>query len=293
MKVIAELTGGFGNQLFAYACGYALAKKKGADLYINPYMADNGMSRELGIDDLTIEYVERITYKYKRDFLNRAVFNKIRRRKAIGAKTKIFKENGNFVYHPEVFEQNGDVMLSGYWQSDKYFNEYADDLRRLFRPKKLSETAKKRIELIHSLGETVAVHIRRGDYLLADTNLRMEYFEDAMKIMEEKVGKVNYCFFSDDIAWVKENFGEKDNYYFISGQEDMSYIDEFFCMVECRHDITANSSFSWWAAYLNANPQKVVTAPIVSFWRGDFYPESWIKIESRIEQDVKNTSDKS
>ena len=85
MKVIAELTGGFGNQLFAYACGYALAKKKGADLYINTYMADNGMSRELGIDDLTIEYVERITYKYKRDFLNRAVFNKIRRRKAIGA----------------------------------------------------------------------------------------------------------------------------------------------------------------------------------------------------------------
>lgn len=143
MKVIAELTGGFGNQLFAYACGYALAKKKGADLYINTYMADNGMSRELGIDELTIEYVERITYKYKRDFLNRAVFNKIRRRKAIGAKTKIFKENGNFVYHREVFEQNGDVMLSGYWQSDKYFNEYADDLRRLFRPKKLSETAKK------------------------------------------------------------------------------------------------------------------------------------------------------
>ena len=95
MKVIAELTGGFGNQLFAYACGYALAKKKGADLYINTYMADNGMSRELGIDELTIEYVERITYKYKRDFLNRAVFNKIRRRKAIGAKTKIFKENGS------------------------------------------------------------------------------------------------------------------------------------------------------------------------------------------------------
>ena len=54
MKVIAELTGGFGNQLFAYACGYALAKKKGADLYINTYMADNGMSRELGIDELTI-----------------------------------------------------------------------------------------------------------------------------------------------------------------------------------------------------------------------------------------------
>lgn len=289
MKVIAELTGGFGNQLFAYACAYALAKKNHADLYINTYMADNGMSRELGIDDLTIEYVERITYKYKKDILNRAIINKIRRQKAIGWKTKIFKENGNFVYHPEVFDQKGDVMLSGYWQSDKYFSEYAEDLRRLFRPKKLTENAKKTIEQIRSMENTVAVHIRRGDYLLAATELRLEYFEDAMKIMEERLGKVNYCFFSDDIDWVKENFGEKENYYFLSGQENMGYIDEFFCMAECQHDITANSSFSWWAAYLNANPNKVITAPIVSFWRGDFYPDSWIKIESRIEQDVRSS----
>lgn len=288
MKVIAELTAGFGNQLFAYACAYALAKKNNADLYINTYMADNGMSRELGIDKLNITYVERLTYTYKKDLINRAIFNKIRRQKTIGWKTKIFKENGNFVYHPEVFEQKGDVMLSGYWQSDKYFSEYIDDLRKLFTPKQLCETAKKSIEEIHSLKNTVAVHIRRGDYLLAATELRMEYFEDTMKMMEEKLGDVNYCFFSDDIAWVKENFGEKENYHFYSGLEGMGYIDEFFCMAECEHNITANSSFSWWAAYLNKNPDKIVTAPVVSFWRGDFYPESWIKIESRIEQDVEN-----
>lgn len=288
MKVIAELTAGFGNQLFAYACGYALAKKRNADLYINTYMADNGMSRELGIDKLNITYVERITYRYKKDLLNRAVFNKIRRQKAIGWRTKIFKEKGNFVYHPEVFEQNGDVMLSGYWQSDKYFSEYIDDLRKLFTPIQLSDPAKKSMEQIHSMKNPVAVHIRRGDYLLADTNLRMEYFEDAMKIMEERLGEVNYCFFSDDIAWVKENFGTKNNYFFFSGIEGMSYIDEFFCMAECEHDITANSSFSWWAAYLNSFPDKIVTAPVVSFWRGDFYPESWIKIESHIEQDMQN-----
>lgn len=65
-----------------------LAKKKGADLYINTYMADNGMSRELGIDDLTIEYKGRITYKYKKGLINRAVFNKIRRQKAIGFRHK-------------------------------------------------------------------------------------------------------------------------------------------------------------------------------------------------------------
>lgn len=290
MKVIAELTGGFGNQLFAYACAYALAQKNEADLYINTYMADNGMSRELGIDDLTIEYKGRITYKYKKDILNRAIFNKIRRQKAIGWTTKIFKENGNFVYHPEVFDQKGNIMLSGYWQSDKYFSEYESDFRRLFRPKKLSAKAQEIIEQIHKMNNTVAVHIRRGDYLQADTNLCMVYFEDAMKIMEERLGTVNYCFFSDDIEWVRENFGKKENHYFFSGQDGMGYIDEFFCMVECQHDIIANSSFSWWGAYLNAFSDKIVIAPVVSFWRGDFYPEKWIKIESYIEQDQKKDS---
>lgn len=282
MKVIAELTGGFGNQLFAYACAYALAQKNHADLYINTYMADNGMSRELGIDKLEITYAKRITYKYKRDILNRAVFNKIRRQKAIGWGTKIVKEKGNFIYHPEIFEQKQDVMLSGYWQTDKYFAEYVEDLRKLFRPKKLSVPAEQLIGKIHSMEHTVAVHIRRGDYLTEGTPLKMEYFEEAMKIMEEKIGFANYCFFSDDIEWVKDNFGQKENYHFCSGIEGIDYIDEFFCMVECEHDITANSTFSWWPAYLNANPDKIVTAPLVSFWRGDFYPESWIKIETHI-----------
>lgn len=284
MKVISELTGGFGNQLFAYACAYALAEKNHAKLYINTYMADNGMSRELGIDELNIAYAGRITYKYKKDLLNRAVFNKIRRRKAIGKGTRIFKENGNFVYHPEVLEQSGDVMLSGYWQSDKYFREYIGDLRKLFTLKReMSPEAKELKEMIHSHTNTVAVHIRRGDYLLSDLNLKMEYFEEAMRIVEEKVKAPVYCFFSDDIDWVKKAFGEKENYLFISGSRDISYLEEFFLMKECGHDITSNSSFSWWAAYLNESAGKIVTAPAVSFWRGDFYPEEWIKIESHLE----------
>lgn len=286
MKVISEMTGGFGNQLFAYACAYALAKEKNADLYMNTYMADNGMSRELGIDKLQITYKERITYKYKRDIVNRAVFNKIRRQKAIGWTTKILKEKQLFVYQPDIFEQNRDVMLSGYWQTDKYFSKYADDLRKLFRPKELAQAAKKTIEQIHTMKNTVAVHIRRGDYLLSGDELRLEYFQDAMKAMEERLDQVNYCFFSDDINWVKEKFGQKENYFFLSDEENMGYIDEFFCMVECEHDIISNSSFSWWAAYLNENSDKIVMAPIASIWTGDFYPENWIKIETRVEREV-------
>lgn len=282
MKVIAELTAGFGNQMFSYACAYALAKKKNADFYINTYMADNGMSRPLEIDKLNITYKERLTYKYRRDILNRAVFNKIRRNSTIGCGTKIYKEKQSYVYDANVFEQNRDVMLSGFWQTYKYFDEYREDLLKLFTPKQVGETAKEVLYQMESMKNTVAVHIRRGDYLQVNAYIQPEYFSDAMKLMEEKLGEVNFCFFSDDIEWVKEHFGEKENYHFISGQEGLSDVDEFFCMSKCEHDVIANSTFSWWAAYLNQNEDKIVIAPEVTMWGGDFYPESWIKLESHL-----------
>lgn len=283
MKVIAELTAGFGNQLFSYACGYALARKKSADFYINTYMADNGMSRKLEIDKLNITYKERLTYQYKKDVINRAIFNKIRRNNVIGWGTKIYKEKQNYIYDAGVFEQNGDVMLSGYWQTYKYFDDYREELLELFTPKQLGRTAEAVTEQISGMKNTVAVHIRRGDYLQVNAYIRPEYFADAMKEMEKRLGSVNYCFFSDDIEWVKEHFGQNENYYFISGQEGMSDVDEFFCMAACEHDIIANSTFSWWAAYLNRNEEKIVIAPQVAAWGGDFYPEEWIKLESCIE----------
>lgn len=285
MKVISELTGGFGNQLFAYATAYAISKENNADLYINTYMSDNGMTRELGIDKLNIQYKGRITYKYRRDFFHRAIINKVRRRKAIGLGTHIVKEKVNYVYHPEIMHISRNTLLSGYWQSAKYFDKYIADIRKMYTPaKEISNEAKKLIDMV-SMPNTVAVHIRRGDYLLAETNLTLDYFYRAFNIIEGKIYNPIYCFISDDIEWVKAAFGHKDNYIYISGQKNVNYIEEFFVMSACAHQIISNSSFSWWAAYLNPNPNKVVTAPIVSFWRGDFYPDEWIKIDSEIMQE--------
>lgn len=284
MKIISELTGGFGNQLFAYACAYSCARKHHARLYINTYMSDNGMTRELGITKLNIVYDGRISYLYKKDIVNRAVFNKLRRRKAIGLATKIVKEPELFVYHPEIMEPAGDVMFNGYYQNEKYFKEYEADIRRMFTPKStLSDGAKRLIALIHGQPNTVAVHIRRGDYLANNANLKLDYFKEAMRLMEQKITDVTYCFFSDDMAWVKENFGQKNNYLFLSGQEEIDYVEEFFCMKECEHDIISNSSFSWWGAYLNPNPNKIVIAPITGFWKRDFYPAEWTIIETHSE----------
>ncbi|MDD6057938.1 MAG: alpha-1,2-fucosyltransferase [Clostridiales bacterium] len=282
MKVIAELTAGFGNQMFSYACGYALAKRKGADFYINTYMADNGMSRPLEIDKLNITYKERITYLYRKDLMNRAVCNKIRRQKAIGWRTRIYKEKQHYTYDPQIFEVDYDVMLSGYWQTYRYFEAYRPELLSLFTPKQLSEKATQKIEDIRRIKNTVAVHIRRGDYLEVNAYIGPEYASDAMRIMEEKLGNVNYCFFSDDITWVKEYFGEKENHHFISGSTSLTDVEEFFCMVACEHHIIANSTFSWWGAYLNQNKEKIVIAPKVSIWGGDFYPKEWLTLESSL-----------
>lgn len=290
MKIISELTGGFGNQLFAYATAYAIARENGGELYINTYMSDNGMTRELGIDKLNIEYKKRLTYKYKKNIVSRVIFNKIRRAFAIGLGTKIVKENGNFVFHPEIMKQDRDVMLSGYWQSAKYFDKYLTELRRMYTPKAgFSDAAMELLALVDK-PNTVAVHIRRGDYLDDNMNLTMEYFEQAFAIVEEKIKNPIYCFISDDIEWVKANFAEKENYIFISGMKEIDYIEEFFVMSACAHQIISNSSFSWWAAYLNSNAQKVIVAPEVEFWNGDFYPDSWIKISSDTFRSLENKS---
>ena len=290
MKIISELTGGFGNQLFAYATAYAIARENGGELYINTYMSDNGMTRELGIDKLNIEYKKRLTYKYKKNIVSRVIFNKIRRAFTIGLGTKIVKESGNFVFHPEIMKQDRDVMLSGYWQSAKYFDKYLTELRRMYTPKAgFSDAAKELLALVDK-PNTVAVHIRRGDYLDDNMNLTMEYFEQAFAIVEEKIKNPIYCFISDDIEWVKANFAEKENYIFISGMKEVDYIEEFFVMSACAHQIISNSSFSWWAAYLNSNAQKVIVAPEVEFWNGDFYPDSWIKISSDTFRSLENKS---
>jgi hypothetical protein len=284
MKIISELTGGFGNQMFAYACAYSCARKNHAKLYINTYMSDNGMTRELGLTKLNIEYDGRITYLYKRDVVNRAVFNKLRRRKAIGFSTRLVREPELFVYHPEILTPPGDAMLCGYYQNEQYFRDYAADIRRMFTPKEeLSDGAGRIIGKIRAHKNTVAVHIRRGDYLANNANLGLDYFRQAMKLMEQKTDSVTYCFFSDDIAWVREQFGSRENYLYLSGQEPMDDVEEFFCMRECSHDIISNSSFSWWAAYLNPNPEKMVIAPITGFWKKEFYPAEWVTIRTHSE----------
>ena len=153
------------------------------------------------------------------------------------------------------------VDLIGYFQSDKYFSHCEGDILKHF-------------EFVDSLDdgsidpdtETCSVHIRRGDYVnLVGYHplMGIEYYTKAMDSMRSK-GVNKFYFFSDDIQWCKDNFGLRDEYVYIEGNQD---IKDLCLMSKCKNNIIANSSFSWWGAWLNRNESKKVIAP--SIWFGE------------------------
>ncbi len=164
----------------------------------------------------------------------------------------------------EVPNYNEPLDLTGYHQSEKYFEHCINDIRYYLEPndsliKKLQDKYKNELS-----GQCCSVHVRRGDYVGSVTHdvCDMAYYSKCIKHMQNmNINK--FLIFSDDINWCKENF-KGDNFYFIEGN---STIEDLFLMSLCKNNIIANSSFSWWGSWLNKNPSKVVYAP--SKWFGD------------------------
>lgn len=284
MKIIVDMAGGLGNQLFSYCFGYALAREKKAQLYIDTSMQDCGIARELGLLNFNVGFDKRISYKYKRDLLNRALYNKIRKRFTIGFNTKIYNETNPTVYDSKVFNISKDTYFKGNWQSEKYFTKYRDELLKILTP--VNERSESVRELIGILQESnsVALHIRRGDYVKIGCQLNMIYYDKALQLLKDRVGikSPKIYVFSDDIDYCKEYFNKysKDfEFNYPEYDSDNTTLDDLLIMSNCKHIIMANSSFSWWAAWLNTNLNKIVICPELGMWCGDFYPEEWIKIK--------------
>ena len=218
-----------------------------------------------------------------------------------------YSENSPTSYYKEPFfhykkiTYSPGIHLNGYFQSEKYFVNNREQILDVFR---VSDTDNEFIQKTfgHLLkGTTVSLHIRRGDYTLPQYSSHhpvqsIEYYKTAMSHFDDDV---NYLIFSDDIEWAKENF-KGDNINFItkttiSGNDVMTTLDiskggwpdyiEMYLMSMCDHNIIANSSFSWWGAWLNENPNKIVIAPKKWFgpaYQGindnDIVPETWIRI---------------
>ena len=288
--ILLRLSGGLGNQMFEYALYIAL-KARGKTVKIDDvsdYMAADRRSVQLNIFDAPYERASRGEIIRYTD-ASMAFRDRVRR-KLTGRKSLAYRET-EMAYDPSVFRRDP-VYLEGYFQSERYFADVKDEVRRRFRfrfdqqeGQALPEYCQSHLEQIR-LGQSVAVHVRRGDYLdpkhggIYEGICTREYYEEAMGRIRERWPDARFFLFSNDPDWIRRNLGGEGRILVEGGSEETGYLD-LYLMSQCCHAVIANSSFSWWGAWLIENPQKMVIAP--SRWmngRGcrDIYTEDMIRI---------------
>jgi hypothetical protein len=177
------------------------------------------------------------------------------------------------------------VYLAGCWQSERYFKDIEDVIRREFTVKIKPDANNERTTALINSVNAVSLHIRRDDYV---TNQRhgtcaLAYYQQAVEIISRKVSSPYFFVFCDDILWAKENLKLKYPTVFISHNDAAKDFEDLRLMTQCSHHITANSTFSWWGAWLNKKYDKIVIAP--GKWFNDegintkdLIPEGWIRI---------------
>lgn len=286
--IVVRLRGGLGNQMFQYACGFALSMETGVDycLDTSEVLRDTRhggfVLSELTPSALASDYSYNKIMQFKRRIIKRfPVFS---------ALSKDIYQESSLTFKLIKFDKSIPTFyLDGYWQSEKYFSQYRDQLLKDFTPSYDLPFAIKNILMEIDSCESTSIHIRRGDYLLDPTANRthgvlpIEYYQKAMDYIK-KHRNPKFFIFSDDPEWAKEQFTFSDAVVVSGLQEGISKQSiDLHIMRHCKHNIIANSSYSWWGAWLNNNPDKIVVAPR-NWFRDEtlstdtLLPENWIKI---------------
>ena len=276
--IYSQATGGFGNQLYNYAIGFSLAQQYGDEfaLDISPYKFS---PRPFVLDQMTISgKVVSLFPPVKDTKLSRMTARALRilatNRYGLCRWLKESPATRN-QFGSYDFSHKSSLYLEGYWQHYLYFDNYRDLLCKEFQLKEefISESCRKLINQVQS-EDSVAVHIRRGDYE-ASWVLNDSYYHEAFAFMNDKLKNPRYYIFCEDIPYIKEHYGYLSDATFVTGDFSLTDMEEFWLMSKCSHQIIANSTFSWWAAYLNTNPDKIVIAPEYMHWSKDYYPIDW------------------
>jgi len=290
--IIVRLQGGLGNKMFQYAL-YKAYVSIGKDASIDDYSFMPSWDFEnIGLKDVFESLEYDIADKRLIDRLSgrNSVINKFRRIYRI----PLIKKSGyvyekKMTYDKSLIRLDGDVYLSGNWQSEKYFVHIMDEIRRDYNFKEI--IGDENIRLVRKLKSenTVSIHIRKGaDYnkKLVTGTCQKEYYKNAIKLVEQKVSKPIYYIFTDNVDWVKENidFIQYSIIDWNSSKGKTSYID-MQLMSMCKHNIIANSTYSWWGAWLNSNNEKVIVAP-QQWFNGskknretvDLIPDKWLRV---------------
>jgi len=289
-----RIIGGLGNQMFQYALYLALNKKG-----VKSRILFSHFLYSFHHDGFSLGNAFRIKLDLPSKILNAiltygGIFYKNRisgffLKRILGGyqqKENKYFEKEEFEFDPEVFNQKGKTLI-GIWQAEVYFR----DIKELILKEFVFRTPddEKNRELIEKIinSNSVSIHVRRGDYLndrwknILGVIRGTVYYDNAVNFMTDKVKNPNYFVFSDDIKWAKDNLKLGNCIYVNHNKGRKSYVDMYLMSI-CKHNIIANSTFSWWAAWLNKNPEKIVTIPekwIIGKNCEQMYPAQWVKIK--------------
>lgn len=288
--IVVKLNGGLGNQLFQYAAGRSISMLTNQELYLDTTFLDyypmhvNNTKRRYELNHFCITAPKlKVEQEWKRTILrNKWLFAAYTKWFLGWNRLTVINENNYFVEK----NKNKSLYLDDYFQSEEYFKNIAKIIKAdfLFK-KKPNEVNNDMINRISGC-QSISIHVRRGDYLNS-TNASIyhvctiEYYEKAIKhILESVVNPVFYVF-SDDIDWVKENLSIKHPTIYVEHNSGELAYEDLRLMISCKHNIISNSTFAWWAAWLNDNKGKIVVAPNKWFKEiidDSIIPNNWVKI---------------
>jgi hypothetical protein len=291
--IIVRLIGGLGNQMFQYAIGRHLSCMHNVPLKVDI----------TGFNDYDLRTYRLGHFAIHADIASVPEIEHVRFRSRTGVLLSLGTLAGHFVpyyrrniyrephfpYDPHILKCKNDVYLEGYWQSEKYFKDIEHLIRSEFTPVTEPDNSNKKMaDQIRSC-ESVSLHVRRGDYVSNPvTNAyhgtcSHDYYQTAIRIIEKKIKEPHFFMFSDDPAWVRENIDVRHPMTIVDLNGPDKDYEDMRLMSLCQYHIIANSSFSWWGAWLSDNPEKIVITP--KKWFNDpqidtidLIPESWIRL---------------
>jgi hypothetical protein len=293
MPITIKLQGGLGNQMFQYALGRKLALLLHTDLKLDKTLYDNYPHHAYSLNPFFViqnfvtpdEVASTLKYRRKPGKIW-YLYNKI-----IANSKKYFTEK-RFEFDPDVLALPDGAYIDGYWQTEKYFKDIEDTIRKDFTLRvPLTPESNQVLESIKS-SNAISLHIRRGLYVTHPVfsahhgSCSDEYFGTAIDYIAKRVSNPHFFIFSDDHEWTREHIKPPYPTTYIEHTSVQTDYEDIILMSNCKHHILANSTFSWWGAWLNPSHEKIVIGP-ADWFRGvrakkyntkDILPPSWIRL---------------
>jgi len=284
--IVVKLKGGLGNQMFQYALGRNLSLRNKTELKFDLTELEQDKLRYYELDIFNVS----ATVASKSEIMlirknSKGIISKIL---GILGQHYLCIEQKDLYFDASINKKKGDIYLEGYWQCENYFKDIRDIIINDFTIK--SDSNKKNKSMLKKIekSNSVCIHVRRGDYVYNKKTNKFhgvcsaEYYNNAVKIIQKKAKNPEFFIFSDDLQWTKANLIFKHPTIYVDINNTEKGYEDLRLMSNCKHFIIANSSFSWWSAWLSNNPEKIICAPqkwFVSEEEGDIIPKSWIRVK--------------